>query len=182
MSVSGGAAAGSSRAFRLDPCALPVHSAAEAGSAVHLYLDRQRAVLRHPSAELPRIVTIPVTDYDGVAVRIATDTETALLVLELSHINPDLVVQLSRGGAPQDIAHDWQAWGRELGLPLLLVSPDGGVSRFLDGDVSAATYASQPRRRGSPFGARRPRFLTRRKTGIPERMVHLTAREIIART
>ena len=179
--MSGGATAGSGRDFRLDPSALPVRSATGVGGKASFYLDRQQAVLRQPSCGPAAMVTIPVDEYDGVAVRIAQDTDTAPLVLELAHRNPAYAVPLSRGGAPEDIADDWQTWGRELRLPLLVVSPDGHVARYHPGQLFSPASNSAPNRRHSLFSGRRPRFLTRRKIGNLDRMERLTPCEIIAR-
>src|SRR6266581_7030073 len=66
--------AGSSRAVRLDPLALPVRFAASDAGADErtrlVELDRERVVLRRAVRGIPMAVTVPVNSFLGVAVRL----------------------------------------------------------------------------------------------------------------
>ncbi len=185
--MAGEATAGSSRVFRLDPHSLPVHGSAQCGGTADtaFILDRERAIVRRQrhAAVPPLTLTVPLMSYRGVAVRIetaGTDGEVRVFV-ELLHKDPALTLPLIVGDEPEEVAADWQAWGRALGLPLLVIGQDGSVSEPLDdlGGVMAAP--PKPRRRHSFFAGRRPRFLTRRKTGHRHPTETLSGREIIAR-
>src|SRR5262249_14095522 len=157
----GGAPAGSGRSFRLDPFTLPVRfSAAFDGEAHDFVLDRERAVLKRPLRSGPPVtVAVPVTAYDGVAVRMEPlDVSGGIRVLvDLSPSPPPLPLPLVAAAEPADVAADWQAWGRTLNLPLLVVTEDGSVKTPL-ARVGALVVAEQkPRRRYSFFADRRPR-------------------------
>jgi len=184
--VAGEASAGSSRVFRLDPYSLPVRGSAETGgTAVTAFvLDRERAIVRRQChAAPPLTLTVPLKSYRGVAVRIeATSVPGQVRVfVELLHDDPALTLPLIAGDEPEDVAADWQAWGRALNLPLLVIGQDGSVSAAL-GDLGGVIAGpSKPRRRHSFFAGRRPRFLTRRKTGHSRETERLASREIIAR-
>lgn len=66
----------------------------------------------------------------------------------------------------------WRDVGRSSGLPLLLETPDGAVSEPYPQIGRLALGPVRIRRRHALLGGRRPRFLTRRKTGrLPERPV-----------
>jgi hypothetical protein len=97
------------------------------------------------------------------------------------HRDPALSLPLMIADDPADVAADWQAWGRTLGLPLLVVGQDGTVASPVEQIGAVIQQPPKPRRRHSFFADRRPRFLTRRKTGRPGALEILTAREIIAR-
>ena len=183
--MAGGASAGSSRAFRLDPYALPIRYSAVVGGErdgrASIVLDhRQATVSWGKVAGRPTIVTLPLSAYEGVAVRIETATAGPIRgVVELMHDDPALTLPLVIADEPDDISADWQAWGRVLNLPLLLISHDGKVvnaGRIGGLDI----HPAKARRRHSYFAARRPRFLTRRKTGRADKLEVLKAREIIA--
>ena len=96
------------------------------------------------------------------------------------HRDPALTLPLVVAGEPEDVAADWQAWGRALNLPLLVVEQDGTVSRPVERLGAVAVARPRPRRRHSFFAGRRPRFLTRRKPGRGESTERLAGREIIA--
>ena len=179
-----GASAGSSRTFRLDPFTLPVRFRAPIGAAeAAIVLDRDRAVVRR-STRTGRSVTfaVPVSAYDGVAVRMVPVGEDGELrvIVELRHRDAALTLPLVVAGAPEDVAADWQAWGRALNLPLLLIEQDGTVSRPVERLGAVAVARPRPRRRHSFFAGRRPRFLTRRKPGRGEPTERVAGREIIA--
>ncbi len=188
VKVAGEATAGSSRVFRLDPHSLPVRgSACHGGTADTAFiLDRERAIVhrqRHAAAP-PLTLTVPLDSYRGVAVRIEPlgAAGAVRVFVELLHKDPALTLPLIVGDEPEDVAADWQAWGRALGLPLLVIGQDGSVSAPLDDFGGIVAASPRPRRRHSFFAGRRPRFLTRRKTGHSRPIERLTGREIIART
>jgi hypothetical protein len=66
----------------------------------------------------------------------------------------------------------WRDIGRSSGLPLLLETADGVISEPYPQIGRLALGPIRIRRRHALLGGRRPRFLTRRKTGrLPERPV-----------
>lgn len=184
--MTGGATAGSSRAFRLDPHTLPVRRFALAGEAAGTayVIEREQAIVRRPIADGRAVtLTVPVAAYRGVSVRMEStgDNGEVRAFVELLHADPALTLALAITEDPEDIAGDWQAWGRALGLPLLVIGQDGSVSAPLEQLGGLIVAAAKPRRRHSYFAARRPRFLTRRKTGRRGPTVVVSGREIIAR-
>src|SRR5215471_15567355 len=111
----GGAPAGSSRSFRLDPFTLPVRHSASDGGAHDFVLDQDRALVRRRLKTGPLItVAVPVRAYAGVAVRIEALGRAGDLrvVVELMHRDPALSIPLVIAAEPEDVAADWQAWGR----------------------------------------------------------------------
>ena len=181
--MTGGVTVGSSRAYRLDPHTLPARSSppvGEAGGAAFI-IEHDHAIVSRSLAAGPTL-TVPLAAYRGVAVRmesIGEDGEVRAFV-ELLHTDPTLTLSLAMTDDPEEIAADWQAWGRTLHLPLLIIGQDGSVGAPLAAH-SVDMAQPKPRRRHSYFARRRPRFLTRRKAGRPELMTQLTGREIIAR-
>lgn len=187
--VTGGTSPGSSRWFRLDPTALPLRYIGrfdEGGRRreATVYLDCGQAIIRcHASIGAPLTVRLPVSAFEGVAVRMAPvgDAGEIEVMVELRHRDPALCLPLLVVDDPAEVADDWKAWGEILGLPLLLVDQEGSVI-VVDGQSSTlATLPPRPRRRHSFFAERRPRFLTRRKRGLPGKPQRLSGHEIIAR-
>ena len=184
--MAGGATAGSSRAYRLDPGTLPARSSPLAGGAAvaTFIIEHDRAIVRQPSAAgLAAAVSVPLAAYRGVAVRMEAigDNGDVRGFVELLHADPTLTLGLAMSEEPEEIATDWQAWARALHLPLLIIGQDGSVGEPLAQLGGVILGPPKPRRRHSFFAGRRPRFLTRRKPGRPERMVMVHGREIIAR-
>ena len=187
--VAGGASAGSSRAFRLDPFALPIRYTAVIGGP---YDGRATILLERHCATITRsrpgggdaILTLEVAAYEGVAVRIVPAGETSSIraIVELMHADPGLSLPLVIADEPEDVAADWQAWGRALNQPLLLIGADGKVVTAAVRIGGLTVAPAKARRRHSYFAARRPRFLSRRKTGRSGVREVLAGREIIART
>jgi hypothetical protein len=184
-----GASARSSRNHRLDPTALPLHyiaTFAEGGRSrqATIYLDRRQAIIkRRSSIGAPLTVCLPVSGFDGVAVRLSPigDAGDIEVVVELRHRDPALSLPLLVADDPGEVADDWQAWGQILNLPLLIVDRD---NRVIAAESRAGALGRVPphqRRRHSFFADRRPRFLARRKRGRLGRLDRLSAREIIAR-
>ncbi|MBB5752101.1 DUF6101 family protein [Prosthecomicrobium pneumaticum] len=177
--------------LRLDPFALPVRFEAPLpaprGGAVpaQIYLDRAQAVMKRRIGGVPAMLAFPIRAYRGVAVRMTADAEGRVrTVIELMHRDPALSLPLVVAddlGDGEDVAADWQAWGRALGLPLLIVDTDGAVREPVARLGGLDIGAQKPRRLHSHFAARRPRFLKRRKVGRAGPQPVLCGREIIAR-
>lgn len=174
--------------MRLDPMALPARfkaavngATAEAPASVLLDGDSVTLTGSADGASFHRMV--PLSDYRGVAVRIVPAEGGDLsITVELLHADPALTIPLIVAATPGEIVADWQCWAKVLRRPLLLVGEDGSIVEPTPRMGGVGIRALKPRRLHSFFAARRPRFLTRRKTG----RAHLTTdtvlgREIIAR-
>jgi Family of unknown function (DUF6101) len=181
--------AGSSRALRLDPCALPVSfttSDARADERLRLIeLDRERVVVRRAVRGVPMRLSLKVSEFLGVAIRVippGEDSEGALAVM-LEHRDQGLSVPLMVAtDAGHDVVAEWQRWARVLGRPLLIADGEGFREPF---ERLGALRVGAPslRRRSRATLRRRPSILMRRKPGRPqpEPQVHRGEREIIAR-
>jgi hypothetical protein len=188
--VAGGASAGSSRAFRLDPLTQPVRYSATLGGGADarrteatIFLDRDEAIVKRLSSTgVTLTYRVPVKTFDGVAVRMTPVGQTGDIevTVELKHRDPALSLPLMIADDPADVAADWQAWGRTLGVPLLVVGQDGTVAAPVEQIGAVTLQPAKPRRRHSFFADRRPRFLTRRKPGRSVTIEVLHAREITA--
>ena len=182
--------AGSSRALRLDPAALPVSFAASDARADerlrHIELGRERVVVRRAVRGIQMRVSLKVAEFLGVAVRVIPPDENqqGAVAIFLEHRDQGLSVPLfvaADGGA--DVVAEWQRWARVLGLPLLI--PDGeGFREPFERIGAVRVHAPTPRRRSrSILWRRRPSILRRRKAGraLSDPQVHRGEREIIAR-
>jgi hypothetical protein len=187
---AGRIAAGSSRTSRLDPFSLPVRFEATDESADGrrrvIDLHRERVVVHRSLRGMRMAVNLPVAAYRGVAIRLtghANAPPTAIAVV-LEHCDPALSLPLFSSSATDDIVAEWQAWGRVLGLPLLIAERDGSLrepfARLGALRIEAPTWR---RRRRSAIARRRPALLLRRRAGKPSevRAIHRGEREIIAR-
>jgi hypothetical protein len=179
--IVAGAISGSSRTFRLDPLDLPARAIGQVRS---LYvIDRERIIVRRPTRGGQDLtVSVPVSAYDGISVRMAPagDGADLRIFVELRHRDPDLTVPLVIADRPEEIVADWRAWGETLDLPLLVVGQDGTVRRADELAARSAVVVPTPRRRRAFLAGRRPRFLRRRKTGRRGPLEHIAGREIIA--
>lgn len=189
---AGRLAAGSSRNARLDPFSLPVRFEAADESADGrrrvIDLHRERVVLRRSVRGIRMALNMPVAAFRGVALRPfgadsgATPPDEIAVVLE--HRDPALSLPLFASAERDDIVAEWQAWGRVLGLPLLLAERDGSLREpFTRLGALRCEPVTWRRRRRSAIARRRPARLLRRRPGkLPaEPTVHRGEREIIAR-
>lgn len=189
--MANGMAQANGNDLRVDPFTLPVrYSAKLAGPASAttpaVYLDREQAIIKRRLGGIPTTLSTPVSAFRGVAVRMTGDPETGAVrtVVELMHRDPAMslpLVVVEDLGDGEDVAADWQAWGRALGLPLLIVEADGSVRAPLEQLGSLVVGEAKSRRAPSSLTGRRPRFLKRRKTGFNTEAGTLAGREIIAR-
>ncbi|MCC2112572.1 MAG: hypothetical protein KDJ16_11110 [Hyphomicrobiales bacterium] len=147
-------------------------------------LDRQRAILRRRvGGTIPVRVSVPLSSYRGIAARLfpPTGSRPMCVSLELVHDDPALVLPLFVAYDTDDLVAEWRCWADRLFLPLLIIDEAGEEVR-ISGRLGGVRFDRQaPRRRGSYFAARRPRFLVRRKTGRPVPSPSVAAHEIIAR-
>lgn len=188
---AGGIPAGSSRALRLDPLALPVRfSAHDAGAD-----ERVRTVEIHPGRVVMRravrgmrmALNLPVSAYLGVALRMVAPQDAApgMIALMLEHPDPALSVPLFMATDGCDIFAEWESWSRVLQRPLLVADENGFLHEPLAriGALRVNAPIGRRRRRGT-VRLRRPSILTRRKPGRPAATpkVHRGEREIVART
>ncbi len=177
------------RDLRLDPFALPVrYSAALAAPAgvAAIVLGRDRVTVKRPLGGIDATLTCPIRAFRGVAVKMTVDAATDRLRTEIELMHPDSAMSLPLAsvedlGDGEDVAADWQAWGKALGLPLLIVEADGAIREAMPRLGGLDVQAPRARRMASPLKRRRPRFLKRRKIGVQGESVRIEADEIIAR-
>ena len=190
--IQGGGAttAGSSRALRLDPFALPIRfvcSDKGADERVRIVeLSRDRVVLRRAVRGIKMAVRVPVAAYIGLAVRLEppeVDVPVTVSIV-LEHHDPALSLPLFSATDGTDIVAEWQSWSRVLGVPLLVVEVDGRLREPVQ-RVGAVVIAAPRRRRRkrSVIAKRRPTLPLRRIPGVPPAapVVQRDEREIIAR-
>jgi hypothetical protein len=176
--------------LRLDPFALPVRFAASDAAADervrHVELHRERVVVRRSLAGMRMALNMPLSAFAGIAIRLwpsEGDAPAAVAVM-LEHKDPSLALPLFVSLEADDAMAEWRAWGRVLGLPLLVVE-DGGQLRepfARMGGVLVARPRAR-RRRHSAIKRRRPSLPMRRRPGrlSEATLVHRGEREIIAR-
>ena len=180
---------GSSRHARLDPFALPLcFSTADAradGGTRLVELHRQRVIVRRAVAGMTMAVNLPLRAFLGVALHLRppryAGSGTVAVVLE--HRDPGLSLPLYAAADGVDIIAEWHSWAQVLGVPLLVVDPDGALREAFPqfGPLRVGAPVARRRRREA-VRCRRPRFLMRRKPGRRDVMpVHRGEREIIAR-
>ncbi|HZP77291.1 MAG TPA: DUF6101 family protein [Pseudolabrys sp.] len=181
--------AGSSRALRLDPFALPVRYAASDAAADErvrdIELHRERVVVRRAVRGMRMAVNLPLSSFLGVTMRIlppdGADAPVVAVVLE--HADPGLALPLFMAPESDDALALWHCWSRVLGLPLL-VADEGGLREPFPRIGKVRVEAPRPRRRRrSVLKRRRPSIFLRRRPGRPSAnpTIHRDEREIIAR-
>jgi hypothetical protein len=186
----GGHSAGSSRALRLDPLALPVRFTASDAAADervrHVELHSERVILRRAVQGMRIALNVPVQAFLGVSIRLTPeqDETPAGVAVFLEHRDPALSIELYAAPNSDDVVAEWQLWSRVLGLQCLVAGSDGKFAPpFPMLGAVRCKAPSQRRRRRSAVARRRPRFLARRRAGVTRLapLVHREEREIIAR-
>ena len=181
----GGCPAGSSRALRLDPHSLPVRyaaiDAAADGQTRDIELHRERVVLRRSVRGVRMALNMPLTAFNGVALRLMPGEGAVAIVL--AHDDPGLILPLAVTDEADEAFAEWHGWAEALGLPLLVEDKVG----FRKASPALGALAACPprprRRRRSALKARRPAMLLRRLFGkvSDKTPVHKGEREMIAR-
>ena len=132
-------------------------------------LARDRVVIARSVAGVFMHIAMTPNAYRGVVLRLSALRDGIFhYEIRLAHRDPDLSVTLHEANDDSEITAEWRLWARFLGLPTLVEREDGRAEpeRAELGDASA--LRAKPRRRGAAM-SRRPRFLTRRKTGQLDR-------------
>lgn len=169
--VGGTQPAGSSCLLQLDPLSLPVSFEARDGRADggirRIEINRERIVVRRAVGGIRMALNVRIRDFLGIARR-ATDGAQALVLV---HRDPSLSVPLLVSADDAQVEHAWQAWSDLFVLPQI------------EDESDTALEPTPRRRRRNAVGARRPKFLVRRKAGRggAAPVVHRGEREIIAR-
>lgn len=186
----GGSPAGSGRALRLDPFALPVRFSASDAAADqrvrYVELHRERVVVRRAVRGMRMALNLPVSAFLGVAIRMLPpeDEAPAAVAVMLEHRDPALALPLFVSPAGGDAMAEWRSWARVLGLPLLVGEADGALREPFARLGQMQVQAPRPRRRRrSALKRRRASMPLRRRPGrITEATpVHRGEREIVAR-
>jgi hypothetical protein len=184
----GGCPAGSSRAQRLDPFALPVRFSTVDDAADdrtrEVELHRERVIVRRAVSGMRMALNLPITAFSGVGLTVVTLDGRVAVAVMLAHHDGTLNLPLHLAAEPEDAVAAWQNWADVLGLPLL-IRDERGVWRAPSARLGAL-HVGRPRprrRRRSALCQRRPSILMRR---LPGRLsaatpVHRGEREIIAR-
>jgi hypothetical protein len=188
--MSGGPSAGSSRALRLDPFALPVVFAARDAAADeqvrHVELHRERVVVRRAVRGMRMALNMPLSAFSGVAIRLLPsegDVQAAVAVM-LEHKDPSLALPLFMSPQADEAHAEWRAWSNVLGVPLLVAEFDGALREPFARLGQVLVERPRPRRRRySVLKRRRPSMPLRRRAGrlTDTTPVHRDEREIIAR-
>jgi uncharacterized protein DUF6101 len=191
MEAGGMPPAGSARALRIDPFALPVRYPAQDlgadGNVRQVELNRERVVVRRAVRGMRMKLRLPVAAFQGVALRLLPSLadEPAAVTVMLEHNDQALSVPLYASPDTDDVLAVWKAWGRVLRLPLLVESDGGLCEPFEDQQVGGVAIGKPRlrRRRRSALKRRRPSILMRRKAGrsLDDAKVHRDEHEIIAR-
>jgi hypothetical protein len=182
---SGGCPAGSGRAQRLDPFALPVRFAATDAAADErvrdIELHRHRVVVRRQLAGMRMAFNLPVSAFAGIGLRLMPGQPVVAVVL--AHKDPALALPLFVSDDADDAMAEWRTWSTVLGLPQLIEDEDGWRAPFASMGALRVSPSRPRRRRRSALKRRRPSILMRRARGemTADTPVHRDEREIIAR-
>lgn len=150
-----------------------------------IFLDRDKAIIKHRVAGVPVTVVAPINAFDGVMVRIVPGAAPGDIVAALILKHPDsaLSITLVETEQSDDLAVLWSRWAQVFNLPMLVCDLGGKVKPI---EAYSAIPASRPapRRKLRLLTGRRPRFLNKRVAGCRNQQVeiHANEREIIART
>ena len=130
------------------------------GRLRHVMLSRDLIVISRRREGVAMRITLKPRAYRGVLLRL-TGCEAGRLAYEVSleHADPDLSVALAHSDDEFEARRAWREWARFVAAPALVERVEGQYETVNLG------RAAGPERRRRGVGARRPRFLARRKVG-----------------
>jgi hypothetical protein len=149
------------------------------GGRRQVRVTRSDILIQRRFAGIAMLISVPVAAYRGVALAVEQAEGAhggAAYRLSLAHADPDLDVVLFETQDSGAAAADWKYWSFYLDLPRLAAAE--GEAHEVPGPAEKQIFW---RRRLVNVAKRRPRFLTRRKRGQPERTSEVFAgeREIV---
>jgi hypothetical protein len=131
-------------------------------------IAREAVVIHRSVAGVTMTIRVPSIAYRGVGLRLAKlSGDGARCEVRLEHRDPDLSVLLAEGEDQAVIEGRWHDWVCFFRLPALVERIDAAT---LAASLEVAGIARRrpcARRGGKSSTARRPRFLARRKVGLP---------------
>lgn len=149
------------------------------------FLDDRRAVLhRELPSGLPITLTLPLSAYDCIAIRLmkdARDPDRLTARLELVHNDPALCIVVAEADCPSALAEDWADWADMADLPLRMIDLEGDL-HTPPSEPSVAIGPPSTRRFGKETNKRRTRFQNKRNCGVAGDAKPLRGDEIIARS
>lgn len=169
LSITAGRSSGRPASF---PEVLLYRGRAADGADCLATFDKETIVLSRPVAGLSCRIRLSTNQYQAVATIAREDRH----VIHLMHRDPGLSVDLAEAASLEAAEDHRDRLAEFLDLPTLTLA---GRSASGDTIVSAAAPA---RRRKVHNGVRRPRFLSRRKSGNVIAFGPIAGREIIARS
>ena len=129
-------------------------------------LARDRVVIARSVAGVFMHIAMTPNAYRGVVLRLSAMRDNVFhYEIRLAHRDPDLSVTLHEANDDSEIRAEWRLWARFLGLPALVEREEGCTEPDSAHLGEVAVTPTRARRRGKTITSRRPRFLTRRKTG-----------------
>ena len=129
-------------------------------------LDRRHVRILRQREGVSMHIGVPSRAYRGVALSLSADERWCIT---LTHADPELSVPLASAPDDTEILACWRGWSRFFDLPALVEVEAGEYRVGADPQAVAPGRSPAPRRRGRLVADRRPRFLVRRKTGMPTR-------------
>jgi hypothetical protein len=133
-------------------------------------LARDRVVIARSVGGVFMQIAMTPNAYRGVVLRLTALRDDGFhYEIRLVHRDPDLCVTLHEASDDSEIQAEWRLWAKFLGLPPLVEREEGSVEPEGAHLGEIVVARMRARRRGKTITARRPRFLTRRKTGRADR-------------
>ncbi len=129
-------------------------------------LARDRVVIARSVAGVFMHIAMAANAYRGVVLRLSALRDDGFhYEIRLVHRDPVLCVTLLEASDDSEIQAEWRLWAKFFGLPALVEREEGGAEAEDAHLGEIAIAGAKARRRGKTMTSRRPRFLTRRKTG-----------------
>jgi Family of unknown function (DUF6101) len=131
-------------------------------------IAREAVIIYRSVAGVTMTIRAPSIAYRGVALRLdKLSGEGVRCEVRLEHRDPDLSVLLAEGEDEAVIEGRWQDWAGFFRLPALVERIDAATQAASLEVAGIARRRPCARRGGRASTARRPRFLARRKVGLP---------------
>jgi hypothetical protein len=131
-------------------------------------IAREAVIIHRSVAGVTMTIRAPAIAYRGVALRLAKLSGGGVRCeVRLEHRDPDLSVLLAEGEDQAVIEGRWHDWVGFFRLPALVERIDAATQAASLEVAGIARRRPCARRGGKASTARRPRFLVRRKVGLP---------------